>query len=72
MADVELEKAKLELENNEEVQSTEKIAGAKIGSEASQSNKQKETLKKLMEGTKLGMPSNADKEQDFALRCKRI
>jgi len=67
MADVELEKAKLELEKMK-IQSTEKIAGAKIGSEASQQQAER-NAKKLMEGTKLGMQAT-QKKQDFALRSK--
>ena len=67
MADVELEKAKLELEKMK-IQSTEKIAGAKIGSEASQQQAER-NAKKLMEGTKLGMQAT-QKKQDFALRAK--
>ena len=67
MADVELEKAKLELEKMK-IQSTEKIAGAKIGSEASQ--KQAEiNAKKLMEGTKMGMQASQN-SQDLVQRAK--
>ena len=67
MADVELEKAKLELEKMK-IESTEKIAGAKIGSEVSQQQAER-NAKKLMEGTKLGMQAT-QKKQDFALRSK--
>ena len=67
MADVELEKAKLELEKMK-IQSAEKIAGAKIGSEASQ--KQAEiNARKLMEGTKMGMQASQI-SQDLDMRAK--
>ena len=50
------------------IQSTEKIAGAKIGSEASQ--KQAEiNAKKLMEGTKMGMQASQI-SQDLDQRAK--
>jgi hypothetical protein len=67
VADVELEKAKLELEKMK-IQSTEKIAGAKIGSEVSQQEAER-NAKQLMEGVKLGQKGSLD-TADMNLRQK--
>ena len=67
VADVELEKAKLEIDKMK-IDSQERIAGAKIGSEVSQQQAER-NAKDLMEGTKLGMQAT-QKKQDFALRSK--
>jgi len=66
-ADVELEKAKLELDKMK-IDSQERIAGAKIGSEVSQQQAER-NAKDLMEGTKMGMQA-VQQKQDFALRAK--
>jgi hypothetical protein len=66
-ADVELEKAKLELDKMK-IDSQERIAGAKIGSEVSQQQAER-NAKELMEGTKMGIQAS-QKNQDFALRAK--
>ena len=66
-ADVELEKAKLEIDKMK-IDSQERIAGAKIGSEVSQQQAER-NAKDLMEGTKMGMQA-VQQEQDFALRAK--
>ena len=66
-ADVELEKAKLELDKMK-IDSQERIAGAKIGSEVSQQQAER-NAKELMEGTKMGMQA-VQQKQDFALRAK--
>ena len=70
MADVELEKAKLELEKMK-IQSTEKIAGAKIGSEASQQQAER-NAKELMEGTKLGMQATQTKNKTLLCVQKNL
>jgi hypothetical protein len=66
-ADVELEKARLELDKMK-IDSQERIAGAKIGSEVSQQQAER-NAKELMEGTKMGIQAS-QKNQDFALRAK--
>ena len=66
-ADVELEKAKLEIDKMK-IDSQERIAGAKIGSEVSQQQAER-NAKDLMEGTKMGMQA-VQQKQDFALRAK--
>ncbi len=66
-ADTQLDVAKLELEK-EKLISDERIAGAKIGANASLDNR-KVDAKELMEGTKMGMQA-VQQKQDFALRAK--
>ena len=66
-ADVELEKAKLELDRMK-IESTERIAGAKIGSEVSQQQAER-NAKQLMEGVKLGQKGTLD-TADLNLREK--
>ena len=66
-ADTQLDVAKLELEK-EKLVSDERIAGAKIGANASLDNR-KIDAKDLMEGTKMGMQA-VQQKQDFALRAK--
>jgi len=66
-ADTQLDVAKLELEK-QKLNSDERIAGAKIGANASLDNR-KVDAKELMEGTKMGMQA-VQQKQDFALRAK--
>ena len=66
-ADTQLDVAKLELEK-EKLVSDERIAGAKIGANASLDNR-KIDAKDLMEGTKMGIQA-VQQKQDFALRAK--
>ena len=66
-SDAKLEAAKLELEKMK-IESTERIAGAKLGAEVSQQDKER-NAKQLMEGVKLGQKGSLD-TADFQLREK--
>jgi len=82
MADIELDKAKLELDKQKatvevqkdvmlaqtKIKSTESIAGAKIGAEAEMQQKDI-TTKEVLEGAKLGAQA-INKEKDIALRSE--
>ena len=65
--DAKLDAAKLELEKMK-IESTERIAGAKLGAEVSQQDKER-NAKQLMEGVKMGQ-KGALETADFELRNK--
>ena len=65
--DAKLDAAKLELEKMK-IESTERIAGAKLGAEVSQQDKER-NAKQLMEGVKMGQ-KGALESADFELRNK--
>ena len=67
MADIEIDKAKIAVDKLK-IETDERIAGAKIGANASLDNR-KINAKELMDGTKMGMQA-VQQEQDFALRSQ--
>ena len=67
MADIEIDKAKIAVDKLK-IETDERIAGAKIGANASLDNR-KINAKELMDGTKMGMEA-VQQEQDFALRAE--
>ena len=66
-ADIEIDKAKIAVDKLK-IETDERIAGAKIGANASLDNR-KINAKELMDGTKMGMQA-VQQEQDFALRSQ--
>jgi hypothetical protein len=67
MADIEIDRAKIAVDKLK-IETDERIAGAKIGANASLDNR-KINAKELMDGTKMGMQA-VQQEQDFALRSQ--